>query len=307
MGQRKADLFIANIPSKKATPGKLTLPTTWFYLIPSFFHEINPKMRKPLWIRGQYYFGDSELESRSADAETDTKALLPHPKENNRRPKFWKSFLGIKDKMLDVGLSKTEESSISENEFVSNPRRRRSRILFWRRTHMLLKEVPSMDSSLSSFSNFHSQAYFPMPSLEYHNMAFTVSHKSVSSNNSKVSYYHKGSSQQFSPQLRRGAQGRATNVKRLTRRREELWILLAPSPGSLQSSSPKGPATAHLSCSPPDLKRWKWQPLDVNKPEVGNSTHSVAADPSFSPLLIDSLTAEAILTAFPKQTPRCRL
>lgn len=259
-------------------------------------------MKKRSWIRGQYYFGDSEMESSLADAETDTKALLPHPQENTRRPKFWKSFLGIKDKMLDVGLANTEESSISEYEYIANPRRQRSRLLFWRRTHMLLKEVPSMDSSLSSLSNFHSKA---LPLLEHHNMAFNVSHKSVLSSKAKVSYNHKGSIAQFSPRLRRGAQDSATSLTRLTRRREELWLLLAPSSGSLQPASPNRPPMALSSCSPPDLTRWKWQPLEVKKPEVESSTpllglnSSVVAKSALSQRRIDNLKAESILMTFP--------
>jgi hypothetical protein len=260
-------------------------------------------MGKGSWIRGQYYFGESEMTSSLADAETDTEALLPHPKENTRRPKFWKSFFGIKDKFLDVALAKTEESSFSEDEYILNPRRRRRRLLFWRRTHMLLKEVPSMDSSLSSFSNFHSKGYLPTPSLEYHNVALTVSQKSVSSINSKV-YYRKGSIPQFSPRLGRGDQGSATQIAKLSRRREELWLLLAPVPRALQSASPNGPATALVSGSPPDVTRWKWQPLDLKKPEVGPSKPLlgvdtlVSADP-FSSLRIDHLKSHTNMTNLP--------
>lgn len=38
-GQRKTDIFEPNTPTKKASAGKLTLPITWFYLVPFYLSQ----------------------------------------------------------------------------------------------------------------------------------------------------------------------------------------------------------------------------------------------------------------------------
>lgn len=141
-------------------------------------------MGKRLGMHGQYYVCDSVMSTSLADSETDSKALLQHYHHHGRRRKGWKPYFRLKSKSFaDVVLAETEESSTSAQAREATSLRRWPLFFCWR----VQKDVPSVDSSLSSYPTIRATSFSPpLPLVEYESTEATVSHCSISTAISKA-------------------------------------------------------------------------------------------------------------------------
>jgi hypothetical protein len=229
-----------------------------------------------------------------ANAETDSKTLLPHH-HHTRHRQGWHPFLPFKSKKFpDVVINDTQESSFSAEDQNATPRSRWRVLFCWKKP--MIKYVPSMDSSLSSFPVIQGKRFPPLPSVEY-----GTSLKSESTSPSKTPFpaQSKDKVLQFSPDEKsRGHQlqhlhdwSPATSPKRysgLAQPREDVSHLLQPSPGAIQPFLPKGkdrefPSQSSRDApgrkSPPEGRDWEFA---VRKSSLRPSSQPRAYYPEFT-------------------------